>query len=235
MEVDWGGIHSLTVDLHTALFLLAFACILITLLCQLVIYYGESMPRSLVRCSRRTRGYTDAAAFVSILIGIVAILLSAFTGSESESSDVILNDPMLRNKIMLTSFALVIWIGVAVFRGKFGRKLWTNPFMSGSYTFLAIIGMVLIGTTGSLGAQIAQGESVLDFFWKYLPFDITQDLSFSLDWSMAIGLGSVLVIVFSLLIVRMSGIAKEEYRAKSSTSWSKWEEPVIGETEEGGT
>ena len=234
MEIDWGAIHSLTVDLHSALFLLAFACIVITLLCQLVVYYGESMPKSLVHCSRRTRGYTDAAAYVSILIGIVTIFISAFTGSESESFDTLLNDPILRNKIMLTVFALVTWVGVAVFRSKFGRKLWTNPFMSGSYTFLAIIGMVFIGTAGSLGAHITQGESVLDFFWNYLPFDITQDLSFSLDWSLAIGLGGLLAIVFSLLIARMSNIAKEEYREKSSTSWSKWEEPVIGETEEGG-
>jgi hypothetical protein len=234
METDWGAIHSLTVDLHSALFLLAFACIVITLLCQLVIYFGESMPKSLVHCSRRTRGYTDAAAFAAILIGIVTIFISAFTGSESESSEVLLNDPILRNKIMLTVFALVTWMGVAGFRAKFGRKLWTNPFMSGSYTLLAIIGMTFIGSTGSLGAQIVQGESVLDFFWKLLPFDITQDLFLTLDWSLAIGLGGLLVIVFGLLIVRMSGIAEEEYRAKSSTSWSKWEEPVIGETEEGG-
>jgi hypothetical protein len=233
MELAWGAIHSLTVDLHSALFLLAFACIIITLLCQLVVYYSESMPKGLVRCSRRTRGYTDAAAYVSVLIGIVTIIISALTGSESETS-ALLNDPIVRNKIELTVFALIIWIGVAIFRAKFGRKLWTNPFMSGSYTFLAIIGMVFIGTVGSLGAHITQGESVLDSFWGLLPFDITQDLSFSLYWSLAIGLGGLIAIVFSLLIARMSGIAKEQYREKSSTAWSKWEEPVIGETEEGG-
>lgn len=234
MEVDWGAVHSLTVDLHSALLLLAFACILITLLCQLVVYYHESMPKSLLHCSRRTRGYTDATAYVAVLLGIVAIIISAITGSGSESSENLLNDPIILNKIMLTVFALVTWAGVAFIRHKFGRQLWTNPFLSGSYTLLAIIGMGFIGLTGSLGAHLTQGESSLDSFWNFLNIDITQDLSLSPEWSFAIGLISLLIIVFGLLFVRMSGIAKEEYRAKSSTSWSKWEEPVIGETEEGG-
>jgi hypothetical protein len=106
--------------------------------------------------------------------------------------------------------------------------------MSGSYTFLAILGMLFIGMVGSLGAHITQGESVLDFFWNWLPFDVTQDLSFSLYWSLAIALGGFIAIVFSLLIARMSSISKEQYGERSSTSWSKWEEPVIGEMEEGG-
>lgn len=232
MDIDWGAVHSLSVDLHTALLLLAFACIIITLLCQLTVYYSESMPKSLVRCSRRTRGYTDAAAFVAVILGIIAILVSAVAGAEAAEDPT--SDPIIMNKIMLTIFALVVWSGVAAIRYKFGRQLWTNPFLSGSYTLLAIVGMGFISMVGSLGAHLTQGESVLDFFWKYLPFDPTQDLSMSPDWSLAIGLGGLLAIIFSLLIVRMSGIAKEEFRAKSSASWSKWEEPVIGETEEGG-
>jgi hypothetical protein len=230
--VGMEALHSLTAELHGGFLTLAAVCIILTALAQIVMRFQKSMPKFLVKAATRSRGYLDATGYVSTIAGVLALLLSAYTGSGAWPLDALLDNAVVRNKIMLTVFATTIWAGVAWIRWRFGRSLWTCPAMAGFYTLLAIVAMGVTATAGSLGAHLTKGESFLDFLWNSIGINVLQDLLLSVDLAMIVAIISIIAIIAVLVVRRLSGISQEELGPRKCTKWSKWEEPVIAEEKE---
>ena len=230
--VGMEAIHSFTAEMHGGFLTLAVACIVLTALAQIVVLFHQSMPKSLVNAAIRTRGYLDATGYVATIAGVLALLLSAFTGSQAWPMDALLDNAVVRNKIVLTVFATTLWGGVAYVRWRFGRPLWTCPMMAATYTILALIAMGITATAGSLGAHITKGESILDFVWNLVGVNVLQDLIVSVDLATLISIISIIVIIAVLVVRRISGISKEQLGPRKCTKWSKWDEPTIGEEKE---
>lgn len=229
--VDMAGLHSLSSELHAGFLTLAFVSIVAVLICQLVVRYEAKMPKLFVRWARASRGYFEAAGFVGAVAGILALLLSAYTGSYAWTLDQLFDSSIVRNKMILTVFATILWIGVVVVRVKFGRALWTCPHTSLLYVGLAVMAFGLTGTTGSLGAHIVQGGSILDPLWEAVGIDITKDLLLDTTIALVVAIGAVLLLLFSLIAVVLSGIAKEQFHPKDCSARSGWDEPTIRRTE----
>src|SRR4030042_2672230 len=125
--VDMSALHSLTSELHAGFLTLSFVCIMAVAGAQIAVRLQNRMPRILVSWAIRTRGYFEAAGYVGAVLGVLGLLLSAWTGMYAWPYDVLINDAIARNKIMLTAFATVMWTGVVFIRTRFGRGLWTCP------------------------------------------------------------------------------------------------------------
>jgi hypothetical protein len=230
--VGMEALHSLTAELHGGFLTLAAVCIILTALAQIVMHFKDSMPKSFVSAAMRARGYLEATGYVAAIAGVFALLLSAFTGSQTWPLDALMDNAVVRNKIVLTAFATTMWAGVAVIRWRFGRSLWTCPPMAASYTILAIVAMGVTATAGSLGAHLTKGESILDFVWNLAGINVLQDLLLSVDLAMIVSILSIIVIIAVLVVRKLSGINKEQLGPRKCTKWSKWDEPIITEGKE---
>jgi hypothetical protein len=230
--VGMEALHSLTAEMHGGFLTLAAACIILTALAQIVVHFKESMPKSLVNAAKRARGYLDATGYVAAIAGVIALPLSAYTGSGTWPVDALLDNAVVRNKIILTVLATTLWAGVASIRWRFGRPLWTCPTMAGVYTVLAMVAMGVTATAGSLGAHLTKGESILDFMWNLIGINVLQDLLLSVDLAMMISILSVIVIIMILVIRKLSGISAEQLGPRKCTKWSKWDEPTISDENE---
>lgn len=228
--VDMAALHSLTAELHAGFLMLAFVGIVAVFICQIVLRFRENMPKIFVRWATRSRGYFEATGYVAAVAGVLALILSAYTGANAWSVDQLLDSAIVRNKILLTIFATIMWIGVVVIRTRFGRSLWTRPPVAFLYTGIAVVAFGITSTAGSLGAHITQGGSFLDPVWEALGVDLTKDVSLDVNLALYVSIGGVILLIFSLLAAVISGIAKEEFHPKDCSSGSKWSEPTIGES-----
>ena len=192
-------------------------------------HFRRSMPRFLVKAAMRGRGYLEATGYVAAIAGVLALPLSAYTGMGAWPLDALLDNAVVRNKIVLTVLATALWGGVAYIRWRFGRSLWTCPAMAALYTLLAMVAMGITATAVSLGAHLTKGESFLDFMWNLIGIDVPQDLLLSIDLAMILSILFVIVIIAVLVIRRMSGISEEQLGPRKCTKWSRWDEPVIGD------
>jgi hypothetical protein len=230
--VGMEALHSLTAGMHGGFLTLAAACIILTALAQIVMHFKESMPKALVRAAMRSRGYLEATGYVAAIAGVLALPLSAYTGSGTWPVDALLDNAVVRNKIVLTVFATTLWAGVAAIRWRFGRSLWTCPAMAAFYTILAMVAMGITATAGSLGAHLTKGESILDFMWNLIGVNVLQDLVLSVDMAMIVSILCIIVIIAVLVVRKLSGISKEQLGPRKCTKWSKWDEPVLSDEEE---
>jgi hypothetical protein len=230
--VGMEALHSLTAELHGGFLALAAVCIILTALAQIVMHFNESMPKSLVKAAMRSRGYLDATGYVAAIAGVLALPLSAYTGSGTWPMDALLDNAVVRNKIVLTVFATTLWASVASIRWRFGRSLWTCPSMAALYTILAMVAMGITATAGSLGAHLTKGESILDFMWNLIGINVLQDLLLSVDLAMIVSILCIIVIIAVLVVRKLSGINQEQLGPRKCTKWSKWDEPVISDEPE---
>ncbi len=227
--VEMATLHALAAEFHGGILLLAFVAIILTAAAQIVVHFKSNMPKTLVGWAMRARGYLDATGFVAAVAGIPAILFSAYTGSQAWDIDALVDNVIIRNKIELTVFALVLWIGVVAIRWRFGRPLWTCPTLGAFYVLLSIGAMSVTGVAGSLGAHLTLGESILDPVWNLIHIDVTKDLLLDQTLALAIAIVSILVLLGVLLVARISGISKEQLGPRKCSNWSKWDEPTIQE------
>ncbi len=225
--IDMAALHAFTVELHSGFLTLAIIGIVLTALAQIAISFRESVPR-LAGAAYKTRGYLEAAGFVAAIAGVVALIISAITGLGAWSPDALADSMITRNKIVLSSLALVAWIWVVAIRFKLGRSLWTCPWSTAAYTILALVAMSFTGMTGSLGAHLTQGGSWLDPFWDFIGFNPANvDLLLSLQVATIIAIISLFVILALLLISRLSRVGKEQLHVKICRHWPNWDEPTI--------
>ena len=225
--VDMSALHSLTAELHAGFLTLSFVCIMAVAVAQIAVRLQNRMPRILVSWAIRTRGYFEAAGYVGAVLGVLGLLLSAWTGMYAWPYDVLINDAIVRNKIMLTAFATVMWTGVVFIRTRFGRGLWTCPAMAVVYVALAFVSFGVLGTTGSMGAHITKGGSAMDPIWNLVGFQVTSDLILDSNIAAFVAIASMGVIVLSLVVAKRYDLFQMKLGAESCQKVFKWDEPRI--------
>ncbi len=225
--VTMSALHSLTAELHAGFLTLAFACIVAVALAQITVRLKNYMPRRLVRTAIQARGYLEATGYVSAIAGLVGLFLSAYTGIYAWPQDVLINDPIVRNKIMLTSFSTAFWIGIVIIRTRFGRGLWTCPTMAFLYVVLAIVGFGVVGMTGSLGAHLTVGSSILDPLWQFFRIDYTKTIEIATVLAAIIAVVSVVAFIISLAVARTYDLFSVKLGSETCSRLFKWDEPTI--------
>ena len=78
--VSMAGLHALTAELHAGMLTLAFACIMIVLAAQIVVRLRDWMPSRIVGWAIIVRGYAEPAGYVAAILGVLALVVSAWTG-----------------------------------------------------------------------------------------------------------------------------------------------------------
>ena len=225
--VTMSALHSLTAELHSGFLTLAFVSIVIVALAQITVRLKNRMPRRLVNAAIRVRGYAEATGYVGSVAGMVGLVLSAYTGMYAWPQDVLINDPIIRNKILLTAFSGAFWIGIIVIRTRFGRGLWTCPAMATLYVALAVVGFGVVGMTGSLGAHLTVGSSILDPLWQFFKINFNQTLEIATVLAALIAVVSVVAFIISLAIARSTDLFSVKLGAETCTKFFKWDEPTI--------
>jgi hypothetical protein len=223
--VDMASIHALTAELHTGFLTLAFFAIAGVFLSQLLLRYAPK------RCSGSRmltlREYLEPTGYIATIAGALAVTLSAITGSAAWSVDNLLASPLTRNKIMFTSFALVIWSVVLFMRWKLKRNLWTYPGTALLYSGMAATAYAITAATGSLGAHLVKGGSILDPYLAAIGIDLTKDITLTFTAALVITVASVAVITVVLLVARGTKIAKRQFHDGGAGPWPGWDmEPL---------
>jgi hypothetical protein len=221
------ALHALTAELHAGFLTLAFVCIMIVAIAQIVVRLRNRMPKKFVEWSIRVRGYTEAAGYVGAVLGVLGLLLSAWTGMYAWPTDVLLDSAVVRNKILFTAFATVLWGGVVYIRSRFGRGLWTCPAMAFLYVGMTFVAFGVLGTTGSMGAHLVQGGSALDPLWNFVGFRVTADLVLSANVDAVIAIASVAALIASLYIARRYDLFSVKLGPETCQRVFKWDEPKI--------
>ena len=225
--VSVSALHALTAELHAGFLTLAFVCIMIVAASQIVVRYRNGMPKSFVNIAIRIRGYMEAAGFVGAVLGVLGLLLSAWTGMYAWPVDVLVNDPIIKNKILLSAFATVLWGGVVYVRSRFGRGLWTCPAMATLYVVLTFISFGMVGTVGSMGAHLTQGGSALDPLWSIVGFKVTDVLELSTNTAALIAIISLGLFIIALAVARRYDLFGVKLGAETCQKFFRWDEPTI--------
>jgi len=230
--VSMSSLHSLTAELHGGALTLAFICIMAVAVSQIVVAHRKLFGDKLADLAVKVRGYAEATGYVAAVGGLIALLLSSWTGIYAWPQEDLLLSEEVRNKITLTVFATVLWAIVVFVRMRFGRGLWTCPAMATVYTLLAIAAMSVTGATGSVGAHLTKGESLLDPVWNMLNVTITESFVLQPSVAGAIALVSGTVLMVSLVYAKRAGLLDVKLAPETCQKFFKFDEPVIPSSEE---
>jgi len=92
--------------------------------------------------------------------------------------------------------------------------------------------MPVTGATGSAGAHLTKGESLLDPLWDMLNATITESFVLEPDIAGGIALFTMIGLVLSLLYARRAGLFDVKLAPETCQKYFKWDEPVIPSREE---
>ena len=159
--VTMSALHALTAELHSGFLTLAFVCVMIVAAAQVVVRYKNHMPDIFVRWAIVVRGYAEAASYVAAVAGLLGLLLSGYTGMYAWPMDTLLESGVVRNKILFTVYATVMWGAVIFIRTRFGRGLWTCPAMAFVYVTFTFVAYGFIGWRDRSGRTSRKGEASL--------------------------------------------------------------------------
>jgi hypothetical protein len=223
--VDPAALHALTVELHAGFLFLAAAAIVLTALGLVFLRFWPTKGGKLSELMRTGTGYLEPTGVVAAIFGVLALLLSAFTGMGAwGGTGAVLDNPITRNKIILTSIITVLWALVVLTRLRFGRALWRVPLLATLYVGATIVAFALTSFTGSMGAHLGQGGSILDPVLQALGIDYASDLLLGSTTALIIAALSVVVIIACLVVSRRRGWKMADLVRESSEK-SRWPGP----------
>jgi hypothetical protein len=200
---------------------------MIVLVSQIVVRFKNAMPKTFVRWAIVVRGYAEPASYVAAVAGLLGLVLSAYTGMYAWPVDKVLESGVVRNKILFTSYATVLWASVIFLRTRFGRPLWTCPAMATVYVGFVFVAYGLLGMAGSLGAHITQGGSVLDPLWNIVGFKVETTVEFGPDLAAGIAIFSAAIFVTSLWIAQKYDLFAMKLSPETCQKIFKWDEPKM--------
>lgn len=224
--VEAAALHALTAEMHTGALVLATACIVLTALCQITVRHRDRMPKRLVRCALGLRGYTDAAGLVAAIIGTIAICASAYFGMQAWSFDQLASEPMVRNKVLFTAIILAMWLGIIGMRIALTRQLWTCRALAFLYVVFALAAFGLTSVTGSIGAHLTKGESILDGFLQWIGFDFTKPIELNANLMIAVAIAAAGLLIMVCILVRWFDLVSKE-DADACEKTSGYSEPAM--------
>jgi hypothetical protein len=112
-------------------------------------------------------------------------------------------------------------------RWRLKRNLWTYPATTLLYSGMAAAAYAITAATGSLGAHLVKGGSILDPYLAAIGIDLTKDITLTFTAALVITIASIAVIIVVLLVARGTRIAKRQFHDRGTGPWPGWDiEPL---------
>jgi hypothetical protein len=169
-------VHSMFVELHGGMLVLAFVCVLATVAARGHLRmrrtsenYGVFWPVD--SFMGKLARYTEPTAYLAGIGGVIFIIVSAIVGFYVWPMELITASSIALSKIMFSVFALEFWAVFVFLRSKYGETLWKNGGTAAVYSLTAIFGFLFVVLAGSFGGQMAGKGSVLDPVYSLLGID----------------------------------------------------------------
>ncbi|MFQ6127027.1 MAG: hypothetical protein ACE5R6_20820 [Candidatus Heimdallarchaeota archaeon] len=172
MTVPPSVLHTITAELHVGMLTLAAFCIILIVVTKLYLKISRSLRwefavlgglrARLNRLAEKIIEYAEPTSVVATLGGVIALVVSAYTGFLMAPAGTMVYSPLLMNKVMISIFALEFWVILLIIRAKYGRKIWNHSPLSMVYTVIGLTAFLFTVVSGSLGGHLAGKGSALD-------------------------------------------------------------------------
>ena len=110
----------------------------------------------------------DVFIFWGTVIGIIGMVVAMITGFMDWPLVALLNDPLMRFKILWSGVALQIYVAVFIVRAKLGDRVWEGTSSFLIYGGLVVVGGLLIVLIAAMGGIAEYGVSILSPLLKWL-------------------------------------------------------------------
>ena len=161
--VSAGTFHVIHTELVVGI--LSLAAISLVLLCVLrlspkIPFINQDQQERHVKAFDNTQMVSSAFGLIFIPIAMV----SGIIASEGEAT----TDPILLNKIILSSISIGAWLAFVVARFRHGDSVWATKGMAIAHTANGLFAYFITTLVATLGGKYTRGESLYDL----LPFSL---------------------------------------------------------------
>jgi len=164
--VSAGTIHVVHTELVVGI--LSLAAISLVLLC--VIRMSSNIPFLDSAQKERLAKAFDNTQMVSAVFGLIFIpiaMISGIIASDGQAT----TDPILVNKIILSSICIGAWLAFVIARFRHGDSVWETKGMAIAHTVNGLFAYFVTTLVATLGGKYSRGESLYDI----LPFSLGID------------------------------------------------------------
>ena len=164
--VSAGTFHVVGTELVVGI--LSLAAISLVLLC--ILRLSPKVPFLNLEQKERLAKAFDNTQMVSAVFGLVFIpfaMVSGILAAEGEAT----TDPILLNKIILSSISIGAWLAFVIARFRHGDKVWETRGMAIAHTANGLFAYFITTLVATLGGKYSRGESLYDM----LPFSIVME------------------------------------------------------------
>ena len=165
-SVSAGTFHVVHTELVVGI--LSLAAMSLVLLC--VIRLSPKVPFLNEEQKEKLAKAFDNTQMVSAVFGLVFIpiaMVSGIIASDGEAT----TDPILLNKIILSSISIGAWLAFVIARFRHGSKVWETKGMAIAHTANGLFAYFITTLVATLGGKYSRGESLYDL----LPFSMGID------------------------------------------------------------
>ena len=161
--VSAGTFHVIHTELVVGI--LSLAAISLVLLCVLrlspkIPFINQDQQERLIKAFDNTQMVSSAFGLIFIPIAMV----SGIIASEGEAT----TNPILLNKIILSSISIGAWLAFVVARFRHGDSVWATKGMAIAHTANGLFAYFITTLVATLGGKYTRGESLYDL----LPFSL---------------------------------------------------------------
>ena len=164
--VSAGTFHVIHTELVVGI--LSLAAMSLVLLC--ILRLSPKVPFLNLEQKERLAKAFDNTQMVSSAFGLIFIpiaMVSGIIASEGEAT----TDPILLNKIILSSISIGAWLAFVVARFRHGDSVWETRGMAIAHTANGLFAYFITTLVATLGGKYTRGESLYDL----LPFSLGID------------------------------------------------------------
>jgi len=161
--VSAGTFHVVHTELVVGI--LSLAAMSLVLLC--VLRLSPKVPFLNLEQKERLAKAFDNTQMVSSAFGLIFIpiaMVSGIIAAEGEAT----TDPILLNKIILSSISIGAWLAFVVARFRHGDSVWETKGMAIAHTVNGLFAYFITTIVATLGGKYSRGESLYDM----LPFSM---------------------------------------------------------------
>lgn len=159
------ALHPVFVHFHTGILAACAVLALINIVLRLV--FRDAIRTPGTRMSRIFHEF-DVFIFWGTVIGIIGMVVAMITGFMDWPLVALLNDPLMRFKILWSGVALQIYVAVFIVRAKLGDRVWEGTSSFLIYGGLVVVGGLLIVLIAAMGGIAEYGVSILSPLLKWL-------------------------------------------------------------------
>ena len=163
------ALHPVFVHFHTGIGAAIAVLALINIVFRLVFREGIRTPGT--RMAKLFHEF-DVFIYWGLIITLLGLLVGMITGFMDWSVEALINNALMRAKILWSVIGTEIYIFLVIVRAKLGDRIWENTSSFLIYSVLTIIAGVLMIIVAAMGGLQEYGTSILQpiLEWLGLPW-----------------------------------------------------------------